>query len=90
MFLMENGSLMEVKNIAECSHWSILQYFWPQLSDNLYLKTNFGVIFEWPLKTFFNVCNRCSTQMKYSGRKNDRIRLTVLSISVLASMILVI
>ena len=25
--LMENGSLMKVKSIAECSHWSILQYF---------------------------------------------------------------
>ena len=25
--LMENGSLMKVKSIAECSRWSILQYF---------------------------------------------------------------
>ena len=25
--LMTNGSLMRVKSIAECSHWSILQYF---------------------------------------------------------------
>ena len=25
--LMENGSLMKVKSIAECSPWSILQYF---------------------------------------------------------------
>ena len=25
--LMTNGSLMKVKSIAECSHWSILQYF---------------------------------------------------------------
>ena len=25
--LMENGSLMKVESIAECSHWSILQYF---------------------------------------------------------------
>ena len=25
--LMENGSLMEVNSIAECSPWSILQYF---------------------------------------------------------------
>ena len=24
--LMTNGSLMKVKSIAECSHWSILQY----------------------------------------------------------------
>ena len=32
---MTNGSLMKVKSIAECSHWSILQYFWPALSDGL-------------------------------------------------------
>ena len=25
---------MKVKNIAECSPWSIQQYFWPALSDN--------------------------------------------------------
>ena len=32
--LMTNGSLMKVKCIAECSPWSILQYFLPALSDN--------------------------------------------------------
>ena len=31
--LMTTGSLMNVKSIAECSLWSILQYFWPALSD---------------------------------------------------------
>ena len=25
--LMANGSLMKVESIAECSHWSVLQYF---------------------------------------------------------------
>ena len=25
---------MKVESIAECSLWSILQYFWPALSDN--------------------------------------------------------
>ena len=25
--LMENGSLMKVESIAECSPWTILQYF---------------------------------------------------------------
>ena len=25
---------MKVERIAECSPWSILQYFWPALSDN--------------------------------------------------------
>ena len=32
--LMTNCSLMKVKSIAECSPWSILQYFWPALSNN--------------------------------------------------------
>ena len=27
MVLMENGGLMKVESIAECSPWSILQYF---------------------------------------------------------------
>ena len=31
---MTNGSLMKVKSSAECSPWSILQYFWPALSNN--------------------------------------------------------
>ena len=31
---MTNGSLMKVESTAECSHWDILQYFWPALSDN--------------------------------------------------------
>ena len=30
---MANGSLMKVVSIAECSHWTILQNFWPALSD---------------------------------------------------------
>ena len=35
---MENGSLMKVESIAECSKGSILQYFWPALSNNRYWK----------------------------------------------------
>ena len=31
--LITNGSLMKVKSIAECSPWSILQYFSPAISD---------------------------------------------------------
>ena len=31
--LKTDGSLMQVKSITECS-LSILQYFWPALSDN--------------------------------------------------------
>ena len=41
-FLMENGTLIKVESIAECSPWSILQYFWPALSDTWYWKPIFG------------------------------------------------
>ena len=51
--LLTNGSLMKVESIAEC--WSILQYFWPALSDNWSWKPIFGLLFEWPLKTGFTV-----------------------------------
>ena len=53
--LMTYGSLMKVESIAECSKGSILQYFWPALSDNWSWKPNFGLLFEWPLKTGFTV-----------------------------------
>ena len=60
------GSSMQVKSIAECSPWSILQYFWPALSHNWSWKAIFS-LWEWPLKTGFtvqqsimivNICNR--------------------------------
>ena len=41
--LITNGTLMKVKSIAECSPWSILQYFWPALSDN----SSWKPIFFW-------------------------------------------
>ena len=40
---MTNGSLMKVESIAECSPWSILQYFWPALSNNWLWKPIFGL-----------------------------------------------
>ena len=46
---------MKVESIAECSPWSILQYFWPALSDNQSWKLFFCLLFEWPLKTGFTV-----------------------------------
>ena len=36
--LKTNGNLMKVESIAECSPWSILQYFWPALRDTWYWK----------------------------------------------------
>ena len=38
---MTNGSLMKIESIAQCSPWSILQYFWPALSNNWFLKPIF-------------------------------------------------
>ena len=32
---MTNGNLMKVESIAECFPWSILQYIWSALSDDL-------------------------------------------------------
>ena len=34
---------MKVESIAECSLWSILQYFWPALIDNWSWKPIFGL-----------------------------------------------
>ena len=47
---MENGSLMKVKSIAECSPWSILQYFWPALSNNRNEKPILVVNLSGPLR----------------------------------------
>ena len=41
--VMTNDSLMKVESIAECYPWSILQYFWPALSDNWSWKPIFGL-----------------------------------------------
>ena len=41
--IMTNVSLMKVESIAECSPWSILQCFWPALSDNQSWKSIFGL-----------------------------------------------
>ena len=40
---MTNGGLMMVESIAECSPWSILQYFWPALRDNWSWNLIFGL-----------------------------------------------
>ena len=40
---IKTGSLMKVESIAECSPWSILQYFWTALSDNWSWKPFFGL-----------------------------------------------
>ena len=51
---MANGSLMKVKSIAECSPWSILQYFWPALSDNQSWKPVFVFFLSGRLRQVFD------------------------------------
>ena len=41
---------MQVKSIANCSPWNILQYFRPSLNYHLSLRS-FLFIFEWPFYT---------------------------------------
>ena len=55
---------MKVESIAECSPWSILQYFLPALSDNRILKTNFfSSFFERLHKTGFIVSSAVNIHM---------------------------
>ena len=51
--LMTNGSLMNVESIAECSPWSILQYFWPELNDSWSWKPIFGLFERGVLDRFY-------------------------------------
>ena len=53
-FKTDNG-LMQVKSIAECSNWRILQYFKPSLSYHFVIKIFVLFIFEWLVKTGFTV-----------------------------------
>ena len=64
--LMENGSLMKVKSIAECSPWSILQYFWPALSNNWYWKPILVFFLSGPLRQvllYLSHCQATNAQM---------------------------
>ena len=54
--LMTTGSLMKVESIAECSLWSILQNFWPALSDNRSWK-QFLVFLKVAVLHRFTVCS---------------------------------
>ena len=60
---MTTGSLMKVKVLQNAPLWSILQYFLPALSDNLSLKTFFG-LFE--SGTGFTVSDK-TTQYRMAG-----------------------
>ena len=63
---MTNGSLMKVENIAECSPWSILQYFWPALSDNWSWESIFS-LFESGRFTQVLLCANCTSTHHYIG-----------------------
>ena len=73
--LMTSGSLMKVESIAECSHWT----FTPALCDNgSCVKTIFGLLFEWMLKTGFTAyvnsieLNKVLKQMKSNTKITGR------------------
>ena len=53
---MTNGSYMKVKSIAECSPCSILQYFWPALSNYWSWKPIFSLSDSGGFKNIF-CCN---------------------------------
>ena len=54
-----NGSILKVGSIAECSPWSILQCFWPALSDNWSWKPIFGLYFwEAVLDRFYCITDK--------------------------------
>ena len=57
---MANGSLMKVESIAECLSWSILQYFWPALSEKRSWKTIFGLFLSGCLRQVLMNLNKCS------------------------------
>ena len=68
--VMTNGSSMNAKSIAECSPWSILQYFWPALSDNWSWNMFLKMVFENRFLVFLRVavlhkfyCTRKAIQM---------------------------
>ena len=46
---------MQVKSIAECSKWSILQYFRPSVKLPIVIKSFVLSIFQWPFYTGFTV-----------------------------------
>ena len=55
--LYDKGSLMKVDSIAECSPWSILQYFWPTLCDNWSWKPIFCLFERIPRSISYGVYN---------------------------------
>ena len=53
--LKDKCYLNEGQKYCRMLSWSILQYFWPALSDNWSWKPIFGLLFGWSLKTGFTV-----------------------------------
>ena len=78
---MTSGSLMKVESIAECSHWSILQYFWPALSDNWSRKAIFGLL-EWPLYTGFTVIENLFNNSFVYGEPDENVHVYHLMITI--------
>ena len=49
---------MQVESIAECSPWSILQYFWPALSNDWSWKPIFGLFESSRLRQVLLYCQK--------------------------------
>ena len=64
--LMTNSSNMKVESIAECSPWSILQYFWPALRDNWSWKPIISLFESGHFTQFY--CNIMKTLQVYHCR----------------------
>ena len=82
---------MLVKSTAECSMGgSILQYFWPALSNYWSCKHIFWSSFEWPLKTGFCVfcCMRPGRASKSSSATKTYYKIETLHGASLAKLLL--
>ena len=55
LVLKTSYHLMQAKSIAECSNWSILQYFQPSVSYHLSLRSLFCLFLSGLFKTGFTV-----------------------------------
>ena len=98
---MTTGSLMKVESIATCSFWSILQYFWPALSDNWSWKPFFvfsgvAVLHRFYGMGFFlvllqvtgdNVCSLALVDFTNNGQKEVGYRGSCMSVHVLLHLL---
>ena len=66
--LITNGSLLKVERIAECSPWSILQYFGPSLSDkwSVFLSDHLRQVLLYNQQSIYIYAYKCQCVVKYT------------------------